>query len=330
MEPERMAAAETAAVDVVAACQALSFAGMRLVLVDGADAWKASDAAPLVEYLAQPNPGTCLALVANGPVTPKLEAAVGALGDPPADGQGRADSLLLFGPEAKAGKADRQKWLVESVVKEATRAGGRIPTAVARKLVQRVVVDRPAARKEGVIALELANEARKLVAYADGEDVTGEMVSLLVARHPDARVYELSDAIVDGRAPDAFDLLQDMASGDEPVVPIVIQTQLTNHFRRVATVQAMGPRPSEAAVGAATGQKGYPARKLIEHARSMPGGMGQLAVARLASLELDLRLNEFTRLGRSSQDGARLVLELAVRDLLDLVRARTPAPGHGA
>lgn len=323
MEPERMRAEETAAGDVVTACESLSFAGLRLVLVEGADAWKAADAAPLVEYLGRPNPGTCLALLAGGAVTPKLEAAVGAFG-------GKGVSLLQYGPDPKAAKGERQKWLVEHVRKEVDRAGGSIAPAVARQVVQRVVVDRPAARKEGVIALELAAEARKLADYAGGEPVTGEMVSLLVARHPDARVYELSDAIVAGRAQDSFDLLQDMATGDEPVVPIVIQTQLTNHFRRVATVQAMGPRPSEAGVSAATGQKGYPVRKLIEHAQGMPAGMGQLAVARLASLELDLRVNEIARLGRSSQDGARLVLELAVRDLLDLVRARTPAPGHGA
>src|SRR5690606_2745703 len=166
-------------------------------------------------------------------------------GDPPADPKrGRPSSLLLFGPDPKASRGDRQKWLVERVMKEAELVGGRIPPAVARRLVERVVVDRPTARKEGVIALELANEARKLAAYAGGEPATAEMVSLLVARHPDARVYELSDAIVEGRAADAFGLLQDMATGDEPVAPIVIQVQLTNHFRRVAAVQAIGPAPS--------------------------------------------------------------------------------------
>ena len=50
----------------MAACEALSFAGLRLVVVEGADGWKAADAAALVAYLEAPNPGTCLALVAAG------------------------------------------------------------------------------------------------------------------------------------------------------------------------------------------------------------------------------------------------------------------------
>ena len=58
------------------------------------------------------------------------------------------------------------------------------------------MVDRADARRQGVTALELTREAEKLAAYADGEPITGEMVEALVPRHPDARVYELSDALV--------------------------------------------------------------------------------------------------------------------------------------
>ena len=57
MPPERVKAEETPAGDVVAACEALSFGGLRLVLVEGADAWKAADAAPVVRYLEAPNAG---------------------------------------------------------------------------------------------------------------------------------------------------------------------------------------------------------------------------------------------------------------------------------
>ena len=76
MAPERFRAEDSPPEDVVAACEALSFAGLRLVLVDGADAWKADAAGALIDYLAAPNPGTCLALVASGQVTPRLHAAI--------------------------------------------------------------------------------------------------------------------------------------------------------------------------------------------------------------------------------------------------------------
>jgi hypothetical protein len=50
-------------------------------------------------------------------------------------------------------------------------------------------------------------------------------------------------------------------------------------------------------------------------------------VARLAELELDLRVSALSELGRSRDDGERLVLETAARDLLGLARGGRPGPG---
>ena len=319
LPPERLRAEETPAEEVVAACEALSFAGLRLVIVDGADAWRAADAAALVAYLDRPNPGTCLALVAVGSPTPKLAAAVAQAGD-----------VLHFGPDPKDKGARRAQWFVEHVTKEVSRAGGSITTAVARRAVDRVLVDRADARRAGIAAMELSREAEKLAAYADGEPITGEMVEALVPRHPDAKTYELSDAIVAGDAARAYDVLQDLATGDDPVAPIVVQVQLSNHFRHLAEAQALGDAVSPEAVTQATGVGGYPARKLAEQARTMPRGAARPAVARLAELELDLRVSALRDLGRSRDDGERLVLEAAARDLLALARGGRPAPGGEA
>ena len=73
-------------------------------------------------------------------------------------------------------------------------------------------------------------------------------------------------------------------------------------------------------MGEAGGLRGYPAEKAREAARLLPGGAGGAGVARLARLELDLRVSAFAQLGRSRADGERLVLELAARDLLALAR----------
>ena len=314
MSPERFVAGETPAEEVVAACEALSFAGLRLVLVEGADNWKAADAAPVVAYLASPNPGTCLAMVAAGALTPKLHAAVRELGGD-----------LQYGPDPKAKRGDRVKWFVKHFVDEVHRCGGSVSPAVARGVVERVMVDRPDAKKGGVIAMELAHEAAKLAAYADGEQITGEMVDAMVPRHPDAKVYELADALAATDAARTYDLLQDLATGEEPVAPILVQVQLTNRFRALAQVQALSPSPSSEQVTAATGMKGYPAQIIAEQARSMPPGAAQNAVARLAALELELRVSELGLLGRSRDDGERLVLETAARDLLTLARGGIPA-----
>ena len=314
MAPERMRADEVPPEDVVAACEALSFAGLRLVIVDGADAWKADAASALVAYLDTPNPGTCLALISAGQLTPKLHAAV-------ADGGGE----LRYGPDPKAKGRERIAWLVEHFRSEVSRAGGSVTPAVARSVVDRVMVDRPDARRGGITTMELAREAEKLAAYAGGEPIGAEMVEALVPPHPDAKAYELADAVVRADATRAYDLLQDLATGEDPTAPIVIQVQLTNRFRSLALAQGIGPDPSPDDVSAATGVRGYPARILAEQAREVPAGAAQRAVARLAALELDLRVSELARLGRSRDDGERLVLEAAVRDLLGLMRGRPAA-----
>lgn len=316
LPPERVRADETPAEEVVAMCEALSFAGLRLVLVEGADDWKAADAAALLPYLDAPNEGTCLALVASGQLTPKLHAAVAALG-----------GELRYGPDPKAKRADRAKWMTEHFRDEVGRCGGSVSPALARAVVDRVMVDRPDARRSGATAMELAREAEKLAAYADGEPITADMIEELVPRHPDARVYELADALVAADAARSYDLLQDLATGDEPVPPIVVQVQLTNRFRTLAAAQALGPSPSAEEVGRATGVKGYPARILAEQSRELPAGAAQRAVARLAALELDLRVSSLRELGRTRDDGERLVLETAARDLLALARGGRPGPG---
>ncbi|MGD9570897.1 MAG: DNA polymerase III subunit delta [Thermoleophilia bacterium] len=318
MPPDRVRADETPAEEVVALCETLSFGGLRLVIVDGADTWKAGDAAALLPYLEAPNEGTCLALIAAGALTPKLHAAVAGLG-----------GELRYGPDPKAKRGDRVKWLVGHFRDEVGRAGGSVPPAVARQVVERVMVDRPDARKGGVTPMELAREAEKLAAYADGEPVTADMVDALVPRQPDAKVYELADALVGADAARAYDLLQDLATGDDPVAPILIQVQLTNRFRALAQAQALGPGATADAVGAATGIKGYPGRILADQAKALPPGTAQRAVARLATLELDLRVSSLRDLGRSGRDGERFVLEAAARDLLALARGGRPAPGGG-
>jgi DNA polymerase III delta subunit len=314
LPPERVSAADTPAEEVVASCDALSFAGLRLVLVEDADAWKAADATAVVDYLARPNPGTCLALVATAALTPKLHAAVARLG-----------GELRYGPDPKDKGRKRTDWFVKRFAKEVTDAGGTISPALARRVVERVMVDRQGARAESVTALELAREAEKLTAYADGEPITAEMIDALVPRHPDAKTYELADALARGDAAGAYGVLQDLATGDDPTAAIVVQVQLSNHFRRLATAQALGPDPSPDEVAAATGGSPFQARTLAEQARRLPAGAAQSAVARLATLELDLRVSSIRSLGRSPDDGERFVLETAARDLLALARAARPA-----
>ncbi len=299
LPPDEFDATNDLATDVVGVCQTLSFAGRRLVVVRNTDAWKAGDAAPLVDYLASPSADTCLALISAGAPTPKLVAAIGNHGD-----------VLEYGPPAKASRKDKTKWFVQHVVAECERAGQRLPQALARTIVERVGED----------AMALSQEATKLAMAAGPDGIDSELVDLLVIPHPEAKSYELADAMTAGNRARVFELLSELATGDHPSEPIVIQMSLARHFRGVAAAQALGPGASPDDVGRVTGLRGYPAQKVVEQARALPDGAADRCVARLAALELDLRVGALTNLGRSPDDGRRFVLERAARDLLAAVR----------
>jgi DNA polymerase III subunit delta len=299
MPPEVLDAAQAPAAEVVAACEALAFGGLRIVVLRSVEAWRAEDAAPLVAYLAEPNTGTCLVLVGDGAPTPKLREAVERVGE-----------AHVYGPDPKAKRRDRERWFAEHFTAEVQRHGGKAPAQVAREVVARVGED----------ALRLGQEAEKLAAAAGGEPVGRELVAELVVRNPEARVYELSDAIVARDGARAHEVLGELAAGDDATGPIVVHGRLARHFRGVALAQSLGPDADADAVSTATGLRGYPAQKALEQARSLAPGVGDRLVERIARLELDLRVWAPRQLGRTPDDGERFVLELATRDLLGLAR----------
>lgn len=307
MPPERFRAEEHPADDVVAICQALSMGGVQLVVVEDVSDYKAADITPLVEYLASPNPGTCLALTSGPKPSPKLLEAASSAG-----------MVAQFGPDPSAKGRERQAWLAQHAAKELERLGATAEKAAVSELVSRVAVDRPDAHKGGVNALELTRAAGLLADYAGGETISAAMVREMVPTHPDARAYVLADMLVRGDSGAAHDLLADLASGSDPADPMMIHRALARHFQGLAAAQRLGPRPSQKQVEGATGIKGYPAKKIAEQAGRLAPGAAERVVARLASLELDLRASSLTRLGKTPDDGRRFVLERATRDLLAL------------
>ncbi len=299
LPPDLFDASTDVAADVATTCRTLSFGGLRLVIVRNAEAWRAGDVQPLLEYLGDASPDTCLAVVAAQAPTPKLVAALSSAGQ-----------VLEYGPKPKANRRDRAKWFADHVVAECERAGAKLPAALARVIVERVGED----------ALALSQEAVKLAAGAGGGPIDRALVDAFVVTHPEAKSYELADALTSGDRARVYALLDELAAGDNPTEPIVIQMALARHFRAVAVAQSLGPGAGADDVGAVTGLRGYPAQKVVEQARALPDDAGDRCVARLAALELDLRVSALTDLGRSSDDGRRFALERVARDLLVAMR----------
>lgn len=310
-EAERIDAAETPVADIVAACQTLSFGGLRAVVVESADELKAADGDALVAYLSDPNPQTVLVLVSLQGLPQRLHQAID-----------QAGGLLHWGPPAKARPRERRAWLEDYLAQEITRLGGRPARGVAAMVVDRCVGDIGDARALSAAAVALGNEAEKLVAYAAGDPVDPHAVEAVVPAHPGARVYELSDAVSRGDAPRAFALLHDLSHGGDRVAAQVVQGGLMRHFSAIAAAQEL-PRDARGdEVAAATGLRGYPAQKAAEQARAMRDGAGRAAMVRCARLELDLRVGSEARLGTSPDDGLRFALERGVSDVLNAVRGR--------
>jgi DNA polymerase-3 subunit delta len=304
MPPDRFDAGEVPATEVRAACEAMSFGGTRLVLVRRADQWKAADVEPLVDYLADPVPTTCLALVAQGAPTPRMLKAVESAGQ-----------VLAYGPppEKRGNERARAAWFRDFVVAEVAKRGSSISGALADEVVRR-------AGRAGTDSGHLANEAAKLAVAAGDAPVRPEHVDALVVVDPEARAYLLGDLIVAGDSRAAQELLADLSGGSDTTDPVVIQRMLARHFRGIAVAQA--PGASQADVERIAGLKGYPAQKAVEHARVIPPGAGEWCVARLADLELDLRVSALGDLGASRGDGEHMVLELGVRDRFGACRGR--------
>ncbi len=289
------AAAETTGEDVVAACNALGlFGSARLVLVEGAQAWKAPDAKAIAAYLAAPTPDTTLALVCGElRKDAPLVKAVGGHGD-----------VLVWDVSAKA----VPRWLAEQFKLHDVRAE---PEAC--RLLAELVGDD---------TYELAGEVEKLATWADGAEVTEADVEALVAPRADSPPWNLTDA---WGARDIGGVLRAAErtldrTGDPPsrAIPRLVAS-LTKHVRNARAahrLEADGASVAEAA--AALGIKPYPAQKLYAQIHNFSGDELAAAVIRLS--ELDLALKGGSRLANE------LELERALVDITEPAAHRAAAP----
>ena len=309
MDPDRFRAPDDAAQDVAMACATLSFGGTRLVICLDVDEWRAADVEPLLEYLVDPNPQTVLALVAARAPAQKLTQAVQ-----------KAGQVLAYGMPAKANRREQREWFARHLAAEVQRFGASIGDRAAGQVVDLLggVTD----ETKSWLALALSQEAAKLAAASGGEPIERELVELMVVGHPDAPAYALADALARGDR-DAFETLADAAArGDSRTSPTALQFSATRHFRAVAAVQdAEGGPEAASSVG---GLHGFPAQRAAEHASLMPRRSAATVVARLAQLEIDLRVSAFARLGRSPGDGGAFCWEIALLDCLSAARSGEP------
>lgn len=196
------------------------FAKRRLIIARGLDEVKADELAPLVDYIADPNPSTCLVLVAAAKF----------------DGR-----LKIFQALRKAGFlhefARLRDWqLAEFITGEARRRKLSIDADAARALAD------SAGPELGRINLCLEQVA---LFAGEGTRITAAHVEAVVPESRERGIFELTKAIGAGQRQAALSLLANLLKHREP--PLRIQFMLVRQLRqiwRAKELDAQGaPRP---------------------------------------------------------------------------------------
>jgi DNA polymerase-3 subunit delta len=159
---------------------------------------------------------------------------------------------------------------------------------------------------------ELAGEIEKLATYAAGRAITIDDIDELVTGALAYAYWDLTDAVIEGRADRALSVLRRMDAKDQP--PQLLTYMLVRQYRPILLAQSLLREGlSQAQIGSQLGLQGYPLRKVIDQATSYPVAALEAAYRRL--LENDVAV----KTGVLDVDAALEVLVVSLAEL-----ARTP------
>jgi DNA polymerase-3 subunit delta len=248
---------------VVASLAALTFAtGTRYLMVDDVGAWKAADAAPLVDALESMPPDTVLVLIVRGKPPKRLSTAVE-----------QAGGELRDHPAPKPWELPR--WATG----RARELGLRLDGEAAKTLVAIV----------GPGQQQLSRELEKLsIALHPEATATVEDVERLAAGEASPKVYDLADAVVGGNVESAIALAEELSEwGERPsrfVYPIV------GRLREVhRAVELLEGGLTEKELSGALKMPPWRAKKVVALARRADREGLERAICRFADLEVELR-----------------------------------------
>lgn len=157
---------------------------------------------------------------------------------------------------------------------------------------------------------ELAQEIDKLAIYTAGRRIEVADVDTLVSGAVQYQVWDLTDAVIEGRGDRALAVLQAMDARDNPAP--YLSFMLTRQYRQLLLAQALLREGLNAEqIGVELRLSGYPLRKIIEQASRYPADRLEAAYRRL--LETDVAV----KTGVLEVD---MALELLIVDLAGLAQ----------
>jgi DNA polymerase-3 subunit delta len=160
----------------------------------------------------------------------------------------------------------------------------------------------------------VAGEVDKLGQYANGRPVTVADVRLLTPASRDSDIFDLVDAVVEGRAPAALRLVrQKLDEGEHSGgLQAMIARQIRNLVRAAELLEQQAP---ESAIGDATGvMHRFPLGKLIKQATALRAANAEQALREIEASDYAVKS------GRLDES---LALELLVCRLAELAPQRT-------
>jgi DNA polymerase-3 subunit delta len=288
-----------------AACQTASFfAEDRLVIVEGlmgrfggfrrrgrgrkTAEVGSSDFDQMVEVLTELPPSTTVVLLDEQPASAFIEAL---------DGKSTVRQFLVL----KGGEL--RQWAAARIRSQGATIG---PSALER-LVSLV---------DGFHLGELAQEIDKLVTYANGRQIDMADIDALVSGAVQYQIWDLTDAVIEGRGDRALSVLQGMDAREHPRQVLIFM--LTRQYRQLMLVQALLREGLGAEqIGTQLGLQGYPLRKSVDQASRYPAERLEAAYRRLFETDVAVKT------GVLDVDTA---LELLIVDLSEL--AKSPRRGR--
>jgi DNA polymerase III delta subunit len=218
--------------------------------------------------------------------------------------------VLPHGVELNRWLADKVKLLGGSISSAGTEA---LAVALGRDDAKETKVAGKVIAVEEVYNLwQAENEIQKLLALADGREITAEDVNALVSRGGEVDVFELTNAIGENQKQKAVELIHKFLSAqsgsDEKGAVIQLNGLLSEQFRNVAMVQSfLQEQKAENAILEATGWKSGRLFVMKKIAARFPQKKVLETLNKLSALDEELK---------TSQTPPKVLLDLIIAQLL--------------
>ena len=140
----------------------------------------------------------------------------------------------------------------------------------------------------------IATELEKLAAYTGGRPITAADVEALTPLAREESMFELVDAVIEGRAAQALVMLRRVLE-ETPETPIAVMNRVARQVRNlVRATELIEARASEQAIGEATGARGFPLTKLLRQARATSRPAAEAALRAVEAADTEIKTGKRT------------------------------------